>query len=373
MRIKTDREQLLQGLNAVQKAISGSSIMPILRGILIRGENNLIYLTANDMQLGIEIAIKGTVLEPGSIVVDGRLFWDIVKRLKDEFIELRLTDKHQIEIKSKELDLSLKAFDSVDFPQLPTIPEANAVFIDEGHLNKMIKQTGFAVSKGEHMQSITGCLLEVLNDEIIMAATDGYRFALARHHCSNTTGMEAKAIIPGSSLIQIGKLLSAEEGRTVKIALQDKYAALCFDNIKIITRLLQGSFISHRSVIPIEFETQIRVNTKDILYSLEITSIFASYSNTGVKLEISDDELLIHSNAGIGSISKRLNIEKKGKDLVIAFNNSYLLEGLRVFDEDEALICFANGSNSPAVIKSVANDAYEYLILPVRLSNNTII
>ncbi len=372
MRIKVQRDQLLQGINSVQKAISSTTIMSILKGVLIRGEDNHIYLTANDMQIAIEMAIEGEVLEPGSIVVDGKLFWDIVRRLKDDSIELSVRENQKIELKSEELDMSFSGFDSTDFPELPSMQENNEAFLDEGQLNKMIRQTSFAVSKGEHIQAISGALLEINEGEMIMAATDGYRFALAKLCCCDNR-IRAKGIIPGSSLIQLGKLLSADSRSKVKISLHEKYAVFSFNSIKIITRLLQGNFINHSAVIPTQYESEIRVRTKDLLYSIEVASIFASYSNTGVKLDISDNSMIISSNAEIGSISKRVNIDKRGKDLVIAFNSNYILEGLRVFDEEEISICFSKGSNSPAVIKAIGSKDYEYLILPVRLSNNIII
>lgn len=371
MKIRIERNELVRGINIVQRAIPSKSIMPILKGLLLIAEDSKLRLVANDMQLSIDISIDAQVVIPGSIVVDCKILADIIRRLPEGCIDFSVNDL-SIEVRCEDFKINLIGYDASDFPELPNTTEENIIHISQNKLSKMVKETIFAVSKSEHLQVITGVFLETCDNDIIMAATDGYRFALTKDTFNNAFCRLNKKIIPGSSLMEIGKIFSDNIERQVKIALEEKYAVFIVDNIKITTRLLQGNFINHKTIMPQSYDTEIIINTKALINAFEITSIFAAYSNSGVRFNISDCILKISSNANIGDITKEIKVQHYGEDLVIAFNINYLIDGLRVIDEDEVKLCFAKGSNSPCVMKPVSSSLYEYLVLPVRINSNII-
>lgn len=370
MKIWVGQNELLRGIHVVQKAVPTKSVMPILKGILIVAENNKVKLVANDMQLGIETTIKAQVIQPGRVVIDSKIFGDIVRRIKDEYVEFSVDEKLSVEIKCENLEMKIVGFNANDFPDVPKVREENTITVNEGIFSNMIKQTVFAVSKSEHLQVITGELIEIKENEIIMAATDGYRFALRKQLVREELSKDIKVTIPGNSLMEIGKLLSGDSTRDIKITLEDRYALFVIDDTKIVTRLLQGKYLNHDVVMPKDYDTKIIINTKDLLDALEITSIFAQNSNTGVRFSIRNDKLKIFSNADIGHIVKEINTDFFGEDLEIAFNISYLIEGLRVIDDEEIEFCFSKGSKSPGVIKPISDKRYEYLILPIRINEH---
>ncbi|WP_425447215.1 DNA polymerase III subunit beta [Dethiothermospora halolimnae] len=367
MNIKITRNELLMGINAVGKAVPSRSTMPILKGILVIAENNEVRLIANNMQLGIEVKLEAEVSCSGKFVIDAKIFSDIVRKIKDEYIEIEVNEKLSVEIKCDNLQMKLMGLSANSFPEMPEVGEENTVYIKEGVLNEMIRQTVFAVSKSEHLQVISGELVEIKKDKIIMASTDSYRFALKKQFCENELKEDTKAIIPGDSLVEIGKLLSNDSNEEVKVVLEDKHALFIIDNIKVVTRLLDGEYLNHDVVIPKEYKTKISINKSNLQEALELAAVFTQNSGTDVRLNITDDKLKISSNADIGNIVKEIDIELEGEDLEIGFNVSYLLEGLKVIDDSEIMICFAGGSSSPAVIIPNKDIGYEYLVVPVRI------
>lgn len=370
MKIRIRKNELMNGINVVQKAVLSRSNMSILKGILIVAENDHIRLVSNNMELGIEITMDGEVLESGSVVIDCKTLADIVRKIRDEYIEMMIDRDFKITVNCKDLKINLFGYHSVDFPELPAVKEDDYIFISQNLLSSMIRQTIFAVSKAEHLRAITGVLIEIYKNEIIMAATDGYRFALRKYYDKGLRNKEAKVIVPGNCLLEIEKLFNKEsEKKPVKIYFQERYTVIHTGKAKIVTRLLQGNFINHNSVMPQNYETEIEINTADLIYALEIVSIFALNSNTGVIFDISADKLKITSKGEIGNIIKEVRIKLTGRELVIAFNISYILDMLRVIDEKQIKICFSKGSNSPAVIKPVSDISYEYLVLPIRINN----
>lgn len=368
MKIRISQSGLMRGINVVQKAVPSISVMPILKGILLIAEDDSVKLVANDMQIGIETELDAEVIEPGSVVIDSKIFGDIVRKIKDEYLEIIVDKKLSINIKCKNLDMKLVGFSGSDFPQIPKVKEENIIAISENTLNEMINQTVFAVAKSEHLQVITGQLIELKEKEITMAATDGYRFALRKQYYDNDQCKSSRIIIPGDSLKEIKKLLSTDSEREIKVALEEKHALFIIDNTKVVTRLLQGDYINTDIVMPKSYETKMKLKTRELLDALEITSIFAENSNSGVILRITDDSLKVSSRADIGSIVKEVDIELEGEDLEIGFNIRYLIEGLRVIDAEEIVFSFSKGSNSPGVIKPISDVKYEYLILPVRIN-----
>lgn len=368
MKLIIDKDELFRGINIVQKAIPSRAVMPILKGILLIAEGNTLKLVANDMQIGIETQLNAKVIDPGSIVVDSKIFGDIVRKIKDETVEITVNERQNVYIKCSDLEMKIVGFNSSEFPELPVVKEEDFININESVFSKMIRQTVFAVSKTEALSIITGELVEIENNNITMVATDMYRVAISKHSFKNTLNKSIKAIIPGSSLSEIQKLISEEGNKDISIALEDKHALFIIDRTKLVTRLLNGDYLNYSSTIPTEFSTTVRLKVSDLLYALEITSVFAQ--DKLVRLNISDDGLKVSSNTEVGNIVKEVRIDLEGEDLEIGFNIRYLIEVLKVIDSEEIDMHFTS-SKSPGLIKTTDKRDYEYLVLPVRMHSHS--
>lgn len=367
MKISIKKSELLKGINIVQKAIPSKAVMPILKGILLIAEKDKLKLIANDMQISIETCLHAEVMQTGSIVIDSKTFGEIVRRIRAETVEISVNEKQEVMIKCEDIEMKIIGFNSKEFPEIPVVKEEDFIVIDESVLSKIIKQTVFAVSKTEALSIITGELIEIENSNITMVATDMYRVAIRKHNFKNTSNRQVRAIIPGNSLSEIYKLISEEGHREVKIALEEKHALFVIDKTKFVTRLLHGDYLNYEATIPKEFTSIVRLKTNELLYALEMASIFAQ--DKLVRLSITDEMLRISSHTEIGNIVKEVGIELDGEDLEIGFNIQYLIEVLKVVDCEEIELCFSS-SVTPGLLRTIEDSHYEYLVLPVRMHKN---
>jgi len=368
MIIRLQQEDLVRAIGVVQKAVAQQTTMPILKCIYLRAKQERLTLVANNMQIGIETHIPAEVIEPGTCLVDSKMFGDLVRHIKDETIELKLTPAGTLHMTCHQAKMNLKTLATDEFPMLPEVEEAKTIRLREDTCYHMLHQTLFAVADTDYMQTINGQLLEIKDDELIMAGSDGFRFALRHHPYKNLDQLAERIIIPGHSLKEIRKLLNRESDQMIHIAFEKNHAVFMIHGIKIVTRLLQGDYMKYESLIPSKFATEISVSRQGLLEALEITSVFSEKVSGDVVLSIGDHEMEIASNSEVGNISNHLKIRKRGENLKIGFNIRYLIEGLKVLEEDQVHIAFVGGSRAPAVFRSEKKGTYHYLVSPVRVS-----
>lgn len=367
MKIICSQKILSSSISTVQKAVSSKTTMPILKGILIEAKEGKIKLVGNDLELGIETYIECEVTEKGSIVIDSRLFGDIVKKLPDSFIEIESDANNNITIKCEQSEFKLKGLPHEEYPKLPFVNEEEFYEINGDLLRNMIRQTVFAISQDETKPLLMGELLEIKESNISLVAIDGYRLAIRSGKIENDKG-DKKVVIPGKTLSEVNRIISGEED-SVRLALTDKHALFLIDDTKIITRLLDGEFMNYNQILPKEHNTKVVVETKKVLESIERASLLAKEGkNNLVKFTIGDDVIVISSNSEIGNVHEEVNISQEGNDLEIAFNSRYLIEALKIIESHQIEIEFTTNV-SPCIIKPLDETKYTYLVLPVRISS----
>jgi DNA polymerase-3 subunit beta len=232
----------------------------------------------------------------------------------------------------------------------------------------MIKQTLFAVSIDENRPILTGSLIECKNGEITFVSIDGFRLALRKNH-TGSEEVNFSVVVPGKTLKEIMQILQAVDE---DITIYSSQNQVLFDigKCKVVSRLLEGEYLNYRSIIPQERETKVRVNTKDLMSSIERASLITSEEKKyPVKFSITDDKIVISSNTEIGAVREELRVDMTGNKLEIGFNPRYFVEALRVI-EDEAIDIYFTSSVGPCTIHPVEKDSYIYLILPVRIKND---
>ncbi|MCT4584720.1 MAG: DNA polymerase III subunit beta [Peptostreptococcaceae bacterium] len=366
MNIVCSQKELSNKINIVQKAISSKTTMPILKGIYLEASNGKLKLIGNDLEMGIETHMDCEVTKEGKAVIDSRLFGEIIKKLPESFIEIELDDENNITISCEHSEFKLRAMDSMEYPQLPSVEENEYYEIEESVFKDMIKQTVFAISQDETKPLLMGELLEINDSKMSLVAIDGYRLAIKSGDIKNSIGNN-KVVIPGKTLNEVNRILSLDD-KVFKMALTSKHALFLVDDTKIITRLLEGEFLNYKQIIPSEYNLKVKVNTKSLLRSIERASLLAKEGkNNLVKFLIKDNVLVITSNSEIGNVHEEVNIELEGEDLEIAFNSRYLIEVLKIVESEEIVMEFSTNV-SPCIIKNVEFDDYIYLLLPVRIN-----
>lgn len=366
MKFSCDKSVLQEAVNTVQKASSSKTTYPILEGILIDVIDNQVKLTATDLDLSIETFIDADIQKKGSIVVNSKLFGDLIRRLPNDRISIDV-DGNNINIKCQKSEFVIIGNNPEDFPKLPTINENCMYEISQDILRNLIRQTIFATAIDETRPILTGVLFEVKNDSLSFVALDGYRLAFKVNPIEPSS--DISAVIPGKTLNEISKILESS-GDKVKITFTPNHILFNLNGTKIISRLLDGEFINYRQIIPDEYRLKVKVNTSELLNSIERASLLAREGKSNlVKFNIENSSIIITSNSPMGNVCEEINVNVEGDSIRIAFNSKYFIDALRIIDSEEIYLEFTTNV-SPCVIKKVDSDDYIYLVLPVRLIEN---
>ncbi len=372
MKIVCYKDKLMKALNSVVKGVASKTTMPILEGILIQTNDNEIKLTTYDLEIGIEYVMECDVLEQGSTVVNAIMFSEIIRKLPDTEIKISVNSNNLLEIECEGALYKLATMNPEEFPELPKIEVENSIEIDQNVLKNMIKRTIFATSSEESRPIFTGCLFEIENNKLSLVAVDGFRLALRKVFLTKQSN-DFKAVIPGKTLIELNKIIT-DSFETIKIGVSKNQALFEMDNCKIVTRILDGEFLNYKNVIPNNWETRIKVNKNNIQDSFERISLISSSSvekekKYPVKVQVDIGKVTILCTNQTGDAKEELYVSTEGKNLEAGFNPKYFLDSLKAVDDEEVYIEF--GSNiSPCLIKSVENNDYVYMILPIRLKED---
>lgn len=364
MKILCDKAQLIEAITTSQKAVTSRSTIQVLEGLYLEAFNNKLKIVGNDLVVGIESIIDCEVIEEGSVVLDSRMFGEIIRRLPDENISIISDEEHNTLIKSKNSKFNIRGLNPSDFPQLPKIEASSYFQIPQDTLKNMIRQTIFAVSNDENKPILTGSLFEIEDNQINIVSVDGYR--LSQRKAKVLSGENISAVIPGRTLSEIYKILGQDE-KPVSVSIGKDQIMFEIEKCKIISRLLEGKFLNYKEIIPKEFETKVNVNTKELLESVERASLISREDKKyPIRFELKDDKINIFSNAEIGSVHEVIDSNIEGKDLEIGFNPKYFSDALKVIDVDNININLTT-SYGPCIIESQKDDSFIHLILPVKL------
>ena len=372
MKIVCYKDIILKAINSVVKGVASKTTMPILEGILIQTNDNEIKLTTYDLEIGIEYVMECEVKEQGSTVVNAIMFSEIIRKLPDTEIYISLNDKNLLEIECEGSLYKLATMNAEEFPELPKIEVENSIEVDQNILKNMIRKTIFAVSTEESRPIFTGCLFEVENNKLTLVSVDGFRLAL-RSIYLNKPSNDFQAVIPGKTLNEVNKIIS-DSLEAVKIGVAKNQALFEIDNCKVVTRILDGEFLNYKNVIPSNWETRIKVNKNNIQNSFERISLISASAvekekKYPVKVQVDIGKVIISCTNQTGDAKEELYVSTEGKNLEAGFNPKYFLDSLKAIEDEEVYVEFGT-SISPCLIKSIENNDYTYMILPIRLKED---
>ncbi|MDD6881389.1 MAG: DNA polymerase III subunit beta [Firmicutes bacterium] len=369
MRFSCNQQTLTKALNIVSKAVTIRTTIPILKGILLRVDNNgILTMSASDLDISIEKKIKVDNSEPGEIVVLSKLFGDIIRKLPDGDIYIE-ENNGKVQIKCSNSEFNIIGLSAEEFPNInPNEKDSEELVFNKEILKDMIKKTSFSASIDENKGAMTGVLVEMEENTLNMVAIDGFRMAIARESMKNKK--RQNIIIPAKILNEISRIISETDidNDDVTMLLNTKKAVFIMENTKIVIRLLEGEFMNYKRIIPADSSCRVVLNKNDFLDSVERASLLAKVGkNNLVRLEIKDNIMEITSKSEEGNVKEEIIISKEGNDLTIGFNSKYLIDVLKVVD-DESINMLFNTNVSPCLIKPISGDSFEYLVLPVRIS-----
>lgn len=364
MKFIVQKNQLQEAISNVQKAVTGKSTMPILQGILLNVNKNSITLVGSDKDLTIETKIEALVEKTGKIVVDSRLFGEIIRKLPNADIEIFSNDNNTISIKCLKSNATLVHMNADDYPTLPVILEETSFEIQQKIIKNMIKGTIFATAQDEVRPIFTGVLFEIQNKKLNLVALDGYRVAIKSEYIDSDININY--VVPGKTLNEVSKILEESE-EDVHISFTSNHILFNMGKTKVISRLLEGEFIQYKSFIPKENNLKLIANRDEILHSIERASLMGKDGNTShVNLDIQEEAMIITSNSQLGMAKEEVSIILQGTELKIAFNPKYLIDVFKIIDSEEITMEFYSEIN-PCTIKGKERENSTYLLLPVRV------
>lgn len=366
MKLLCEGLDLSDAVLKVIKAVSNKTTNPILEGIKLVAEDDILTLIATDGELAIERKIKANIDQEGQTVVPGKLFSEFVKKLTNEQIELSLNDKNQLKIKYTDSEVYMQCLNANEFPLIQQINSAQFFTIKQNDFRDLIEKTIFCVALDDTRPILKGCLLEIGKDQAKSVALDGYRMALAKCpliDCSK----EMSVVVPGRSLSELSKLLEGND-EPLRILIQQNYLMAEINSTKIITRLLGtgADYINYSQIIPNDFKTTVVVQKSQLADALERVAILARASNdNSAKFEFKENLLTLQARAEIGNVTEKVTVSVVGEDLDINFDNFFVRESLNAIKDDFVKIQL-NGPINPCVIVPHTGEQYLYLILPIR-------
>ena len=367
MKISVSTGELVNALSIATHALSARSTLPILEGILVETTPNGIEITCSDGAMTITAAVSAEVAEEGRIVMPGRLFMDVIRKLPEGELLFSASANMIATLKCAGSRTNIAGKPADLFPQLPHIDETSRVTLPQQLLRDMIQQTSFAVSTDESRKILTGCLLEIGGGEARMVALDGFRFAV-RIAPIEEAELSLSAVIPSRLLQELSKIVSGGEDDMVTLIFGGSQLLVEMENTRIFATLLEGEYIKYRQIIPVSAKTVVKVlDREQMAMCVERASLMARESKTNIiKLSISQDLMVITSNSEMGDVYEEIQVETEGEGLEIAFNVKYVTDVLRAIGEEAFLMKF-NSPVSPCVLAPVEGNAYTYMVLPLRL------
>lgn len=366
MKFICSKSNLLNGLQTVSKAVPSKTTMSILECILVDCTQGVIKLTANDMELGIETIVEGEIQENGIIALDAKIFLEIVRKLPDNNITIVSDLNFKTTITCEKAKFSIIGKSGEDFSYLPEIERNDSIIISQFTLKEVVRQTIFSIADNDNNRLMTGELFEINDDELKVVSLDGHRISIRKILLKNAYEPK-KVVIPGKTLSEISKILSGETDKDVSLFFTDKHVLFDFENTTVVSRLIEGEYFRIDQMLSNDYETKVVINKRELLNCIDRATLLVKEGDKKpIIINITDDSMELKINSTVGSMNEQIDIEKAGKDLMIGFNPRFLIDALRVIDDEQITVYLVN-PKAPCFIRN-EESSYIYLILPVNFT-----
>lgn len=366
MKLVCSKSNLLNGVQIVSKAVSNKTTMSILECIMVDATKGIITLTANDMDLGIETIIEGQIVEKGSIALDAKIFLEIVRKLPDSDITIETDYSYKTTITCEKAKFNIIGKSGEDFSYLPVVEKQDSIILSQFTLKEVVRQTIFSISDNDNNKLMTGELFEINGDELKVVSLDGHRISIRKIQLKESYEPK-KVVVPGKTLNEVSKILPGGAENDVTISFTPKHIVFEFENTTVVSRLIEGEYFKIDQMLSSDYETKVKINKKEFLSCIDRATLLVKEGDKKpIIINITDGSMELKINSILGSMNEEIDIEKQGKDLMIGFNPKFLIDALRVIDEEEVELYMVN-PKAPCSIKN-PEESYIYLILPVNFS-----
>lgn len=365
MKLSCEKHLLQTAVATCTRATAVKSPIPTLEGLLLEAGENL-RITGYDLKKGIYTNIEAEVSEPGAIVLEARLFGEMVRRMPDGIISIVSDEQGMTTVKCGKTEFSFMAMDAQDYPELPSVDGLKSFEISQGVMKSMISQTIFAVSDNDSRPVYTGSMFEIENGVMTLISVDGYRLALRREAIENGDGHN-EFIVPGAALNDLERICSDAED-IIKISVGGNHVSFSVGSTVIVTRRLEGDFLNYRKAVPEAFKSVVKVNRVELQQAVDRVSLIVDEKTKNpVRMTFNDGLIDCLCVTPIGKAEDVCMCEGSADGLEIGFNDRYIMEALKAAPSDEINLCLNTNSSPCVMLPADGSDKFKYMILPIRL------
>ncbi len=378
MKVSCLQENLAKGLGIVGRAVASRSTLPVLSNVLLATDNGQLKLSATNLEIGINCWVGAKIEEEGAITVPARLLGEFVNSLPPERIDLKLDQEIQtLNLRCARFESNIKGIDAQEFPLVPTASEnEETIKLDPVSLRTMIDQVVFAAATDESRPILTGVLVQFNENNLIMAAADGFRLSVKSALVNQNLSEIVEVIVPARALMELARI-SADQEQPVVVSIVPARKQILFhlENIDLVSQMIEGKFPDYHQIIPASYTTRSVIDTTAFLKAARVSHLFARDAANIVKLEISPsgDELmngrvtLMATSAELGDNVADVDASIEGDQLEIAFNAKYLIDVLSVLDSPQVVL-ETTAASSPGVLRPVGDENFTHVIMPMHIS-----
>jgi len=375
VKIRVERDVLAEAVAWTARSLPARPPVPVLAGILLKAEEGALSLSGFDYEVSARVSVEADVEDDGTVLVSGRLLADICRALPNRPVEIS-SDGVRVTVVCGSSRFTLHTLPVEEYPALPQMPTATGTVPGEVFASAAA-QVAIAAGRDDTLPVLTGVRIEIEGDTVTLASTDRYRFAVREFLWKpETPDISAVALVPAKTLLDTAKSLTS--GDTVALALSGSGAGeglIGFEGAgrRTTTRLLEGDLPKYRTLFPTEFNSVAVIETAPFVEAVKRVALVAE-RNTPVRLSFEQGVLILEAGSSDDAQAvERVDAQLDGDDISIAFNPTFLLDGLSAIDSPVAQLSFTT-STKPALLSgkpamdAEADEAYKYLIMPVRLS-----
>ncbi len=360
-----ERTKLLEAVSKLQGVVGAKTSMPILEGILISAEQGKITLVAYNLEMGMKKEIYAKCDQEGDIVINARLLTEILRKMNGESVEISADDRLNCHIKSGDATFDIMGMAATDFPEIPSVNNANSFSLEGNLVNKLKKGTSFAAATTEGSKPIlTGINISLFDGFIQFVAIDGYRLAIKKEKINIDKNMEFN--VTSKAINEVVKLIE-DEKEEITINVGERLISFVVSGYTFISRLLEGDFVNYEKTLPKDYKQKVTVNTRELINTIERVSLLISESfTTPVRCYFNELNVIFTCATAQGRSTETFNTKLEGENFEIGLNNHYLLDALKAIEDENVNILF-NGPNAGVLITPIDDDNFKYMIMPMRL------
>ncbi|MDQ3990908.1 MAG: DNA polymerase III subunit beta [Actinomycetota bacterium] len=362
MKLRCERDVLAEALQTVQRGVSTRPGIPALTGVLMTVGEEGLALTTTDLEVTTEARVPVEVLEEGTTLVPARLLADMVKSLPPDAVDFE-SDGSQARVACRSFEGTVRCLAAEDFPSMRS-PEGVRVTAEARLFAEGVGQVVKAASRDEARPILTGVLVEAGREGLTLAATDSYRLGVRELRATGEG--EARALVPERAISEAGRAAAGQDKGDIEILIGDSQATFRAGGLMLTSRLIEGEFPNYRQLIPEPGGNRLSAPRQELLEAVRRVGLLAR-ENSPVRLELNALGVrLLSSSPDLGGAVEAVEARYEGEELTVAFNPSYLGDGLGGIAGERVLVELRDGLK-PAVMRGESGDEFTYLVMPVRL------